>query len=197
MAEWLKQLQRSDAELDMAPTVGAISAATFQAAFKASKEKTSSNGDLHYTVWKCMAREDDFADWLSIMMSIPFMFGFAPLRWQRMTDVMLEKKKGVRKIHQLRIIGLLEADLNTALKIFGREMAHKMEDSGNLSDEQWGSRKNRSSIDAALIKKIIVDIRMRQMQEGDNRRSILRLRSLFRPNVSLNVQYRGEKAQCR
>ena len=50
---------------------------------------------------------------------------------------MLEKKPGVRKIHQLRIIGMLEADFNTALKlIFARNMMWSAETSG-ISDEQW------------------------------------------------------------
>jgi hypothetical protein len=55
-------------------------------------------------------------------------------------------------IHLLRIIGLLEADFNTALKFFfAKKMMQNAERIG-LSDEQWGSRKNRSSIDAAMIK---------------------------------------------
>ena len=51
---------------------------------------------------------------------------------------MLEKKPEVRKIHQLQIIGLLEADFNTAFKlIFARKMMWNAETSG-ISDEQWG-----------------------------------------------------------
>jgi len=41
------------------------------------------------------------------MMSLPFMYGFINTRWTRSIDVMLEKKRGNRKIHMLRIIGLL------------------------------------------------------------------------------------------
>ena len=152
LAKWLEQLKRSEKEKEMAPTVGSIPREALQEAFKAAKERTSSNGDLHYTVWKAMVADDDFAEWLSIMISIPFIFGFAPNRWKTMTDVMLEKKKGVRQIHQLRIIGLLEADFNTALKYFARELSRKMEESGELSDEQWGSRHDRTSIDAAIVK---------------------------------------------
>ena len=55
-------------------------------------------------------------------------------------DVMLEKKRGQRKIHTLRIIALVEADWNTALKILFRNLMKNAENSG-LSDEQWGSRK--------------------------------------------------------
>ena len=50
-------------------------------------------------------------------MSLPFMYGFVNQRWRKMVDVMIEKKKGVHKIHQLRIIGILEADFQTALKV--------------------------------------------------------------------------------
>ena len=80
------------------------------------------------------------------------MFGFANNRWLREVDVMLEKKKGVRKIHLLRIIGLLEADFNTALKFFIASQIQAAAEINGISGEQWGSRKNRTSIDAAMIK---------------------------------------------
>ncbi len=65
---------------------------------------------------------------------------------------MLEKKTGVRKIHMLCIIGILEADFNTALKIlFAKNLMAASEKTG-LCDEQWGSRPTRTSTDAALRK---------------------------------------------
>ena len=152
LATWLDQLVQTEKERDLEPTAGSISPSDLQEAFRKAKEKTASNGELHYTVWKAMVADDEIAAWMAIMISLPFMYGFAPERWTNMTDVMLEKKKGNRQINQLRIIGLLEADFNTALKYFARDMAKKMEDTGELSDEQWGLRKNRNSIDAAMIK---------------------------------------------
>ena len=80
------------------------------------------------------------------------MYGFVNRRWMKMIDVMLEKKKGVRYIHMLRIIGLLEADFNTALKIYARRLMQQAEENG-LTDEQWGGRNNCSSVDAAMIRK--------------------------------------------
>ena len=70
-----------------------------------------------------------------------------------MVDVMLEKKRGVRRIHQLRIIGILEADFNTVLKILiTRKLMLIAETAGDLHNEQWGSRANRTFTDAALRK---------------------------------------------
>ena len=125
--------------------------------FKAAREKTSSGGRVHYTLWKALAAQDDFAEFLCVMMSLPFLYGFANPRWSNGIDVMLEKKPGVRRIHQLRIIGLLEADFNTVLKLFfAKKMMANAEEYG-LSDEQWGSRKNRSSIDAAMLKLLMFE----------------------------------------
>ena len=55
--------------------------------------------------------------YMSIMMSLSFMYGFTNERWENAIDIMLEKKLGIQKIHLMRIIGLVEADFNTALKI--------------------------------------------------------------------------------
>ena len=49
-----------------------------------------------------------------------------------------KEEGGNRQINQLRIIGLLKADFNTALKYFETDEAR------GLSTEQWGSRNNRN-----------------------------------------------------
>ena len=137
--------------------VGIIPKNEYQEMFKNATEKTSSGGEIHYTLWKALAEQDDFAEFLCVMMSLPFMYGFANPRWSNEVDVMLEKKAGIQKIHLLRIIGLLEADLNTALKyFFAKKMMTNAETIG-ISDEQWGSRKNRSSIDAAMLKLLMFE----------------------------------------
>jgi hypothetical protein len=65
---------------------------------------------------------------------------------------MLEKTKGCARINKLRVIQLLEADLNMALRIiFGRRLIQRAEDCGTIPMSQWGSRPNRSSMDAILL----------------------------------------------
>ena len=86
------------------------------------------------------------------MMSLPFKYGFVNERWCKAKDVMLEKKLGVRKIHQVRIMGLLEDDFNTSLKlIFAKKMMRNAENSG-ISGKQWGGRPNRTAIDTEFKK---------------------------------------------
>ena len=63
-----------------------------------------------------MAMDDELTDYLAIIMKLPFMYWFTNDRWVQCLDVMLEKSKGVRQIHHLHIIGLVEEDFNMALK---------------------------------------------------------------------------------
>ncbi|KAL7505232.1 hypothetical protein ACHAXN_004474 [Cyclotella atomus] len=152
MHDWFECVQKSNNE-ESTPVMGCMTKKQYQKSFRQANEKVSSGGSgLHYTLWKAMAAQDDMAEFLCIMISLPFMYGFACERWLHAIDVMLEKKKGIRKIHMLRIIGLIEADFNTALKFY---FAYKMmENAGQdgLTDEQWGGRRNRSSVDAAMLK---------------------------------------------
>ena len=142
MAAWFSQVKKTDVERQSPPAVGVMTKTAFQFSFKMAKEKTSSSpSTMHYTLWKAMSLSDYCSEFLCIMTSLIFIYGFVNKRWLRCIDVMLEKKKGVRKIHTLRIMGLLKADFQTALRyFFAVQMQSPMESNG-LSDEQHGSRK--------------------------------------------------------
>jgi hypothetical protein len=105
IAAWLQALKQSPEESCLPPILGEISKEAFQEAFKQVGEHTSSAG-IHYTLWKCLARNDDCAEWMCKMMHFPFQHGFLNQRWTHSMDVMLEKKKGVHQIHMLCIIAL-------------------------------------------------------------------------------------------
>ena len=130
-----------------------MSTKEFQEAMKVTHKDTSSSASgLHYTLWKAIAEDDKLSKNHSIMISLPFMYGFVCNRWKKIIDCMLEKKPGVRKIHIMRIICLFEADFNTLLKwMFNQHIMPNAEKSG-LSPDQWGGRNNRSAPECALRK---------------------------------------------
>jgi hypothetical protein len=71
----------------------------------------------HYLA--CIDLKDELSVLLAVvhaaMMSIPLAGGFCPERWRQAIDIMLEKIPGTPRINKLRIIQLLEADLNQVL----------------------------------------------------------------------------------
>jgi uncharacterized protein YjbK len=71
-------------------------------------------------------------------------------------NAMLEKLPGKPLLHKLRVIHILEADYNLALKqIFGRRLLQNCEAYGSLGDLQDGFRKGRSTIKTLLHNEII------------------------------------------
>jgi hypothetical protein len=63
------------------------------------------------------------------LISIPFEFDFTLDQWLNALQVMLEKTKGNPRLDKLRVIQLIEADLNMMLRIiFGRRLVHWAED---------------------------------------------------------------------
>jgi hypothetical protein len=142
--DWFETIKRPPTPV-IETVVGIIDKESYQEMFKNATQKTSSGGRIHYTLLKALAEQ------------LPFMYGFANPRWSNEVDVMLEMKPGVRKIHLLRIIGLLEADFNTALKYFFAKRMNTNAEQIGISDEQRGSRRNRSSIDAAMLKLLMFE----------------------------------------
>eukprot|EP00957_Ditylum_brightwellii_P165564 12604010-Ditylum_brightwellii.AAC.1 len=84
---------------------------------KQSKMTTSSSSIRHYSHYKAVLTDNSICIVHTIMMMLPFRIGFTPRRWQKAIDVMLEKDLGDPKINQLRIIVIVEGDINIIMKI--------------------------------------------------------------------------------
>ncbi len=136
-----------------------ISADDFKAGFKAISEKLiSSPSGRHYGHYKAVLKEPDLCAMYAVLMSVPFELGFGLKRWEQVYQTMLEKVTGVPKIDKLRVIQIIEGDLNMGLRIiFGRRLVHHAESQGNLPTAQWGSRPNRSSTDCVFLKRLTYD----------------------------------------
>jgi hypothetical protein len=87
-------------------------------------EETASSfllrGVHHYK--SCVEGSDDCLADIKVevnaaMMMVLLDAGFLPERWKQEVDVMLEKVPGIPRSDKLRIIQLLEADLNQVLRI--------------------------------------------------------------------------------
>jgi hypothetical protein len=93
------------------------------------------------------------------MMSVPFLTGTPPARWQRVVDIMLHKEEGNFRCHRLQIIALFESDLNQAKRILiGRKLSHHLEDTNAIGGMQYGSRPGKQCQSAVLHKLLLHDI---------------------------------------
>jgi hypothetical protein len=96
------------------------------------------------------------------IINLPLANGFSPNRWKTVVNAMLEKITGKPMLHKLRVIHILEADYNLALKqIFGKRLLKNCENHGMLGDLQDGFRKQRSTIRTLLINEIANDYNKR------------------------------------
>jgi hypothetical protein len=136
-----------------------ISAIDFLSGFKTISEKlTSSPSGRHYGHYKAVLQDPELCEMYATIMSVPFELWFGLQRWEQVYQTMLEKVKGVPRIDKLRVIQIIEADLNMSLRIiFGRRLVQRAESKGNLPNAQWGSRPNRSSTDCVFLKRLTFD----------------------------------------
>jgi hypothetical protein len=100
------------------------------------------------------------------MMTVPLTAGFCPERWKQAVDVMLEKIPGVPRSNKLRIIQLLEADLNQVLRItFARKISRlAKEHSVIISEHQYG-RANKTCLTPVLDKLLTVQLLIQKRTE--------------------------------
>ena len=89
-----------------------------------------------------------------------------PKRWSDVLDVMIEKGKGSR-INKLRVIQIVEADLQLLMRIFlGIWLESKLEEDERLSKPNYGSRKGFSIDSALLEKRLLFDYAKRREESN-------------------------------
>ena len=82
---------------------------------KAKEGKSSSLSGRHYGIYKALLPNDLFTGLVVRLINLGVENGFILRRWQKALQVMLCKTPGVYKIKKLRVIQLIEADLNMYL----------------------------------------------------------------------------------
>ena len=160
--QWVHNLQRKDiAEVDLT-----VSSDDFVRYFSRRKEGTASSpSDRHYSHMKVIARmEDSTVRDTIVRVAATAVAAKQPLdRWLRCTQVMLDKGKGVY-INNLRIIQLLEADLNFTLWfIWSKRLNQAATNSGLFNTSQYALPGKTCS--SAVLKKVLFFDLLRQSQQ--------------------------------
>ena len=132
----------------------------FKSGWKKMKETTSSasKGGLHFRQMKACSMNPLLTEFESSVSHIPFTTGYSPTQWKKSVIVMIKKKTGLNTITSLRSVVPIEADFNFNNKSLRRRAIQQAENLGDIAQEQYRSRKNKSSIDQALHKRICYDI---------------------------------------
>jgi hypothetical protein len=151
-----------------------VSPEDFKSAFKCVPDKTASSflgrGVHHYKA--CAEGSDDGLADIQVevhaaMMNVPLDAGFCPNLWKKAVDVMLEKVPGIPRSDKLRIIQLLEADLNQVLRIaFARNITRLAKDhEGIILEHQYG-RAHKTCMAPVLNKLLTIQILIQKKVEG-------------------------------
>jgi len=152
-AEIARLLQSFTRDPRIKPYKQLITPSMFKGAFKRLSEKKSSSATgRHIGHYKAAAQCEQITDIHCKMTIFPFQKGFAPERWTQVTDVMLGKKPGIPRIHRLRVIQIIEADLNQCLLLlFNKPMVQNAEKFSLLHPSQSSTR-NQNCTSAVLSK---------------------------------------------
>ena len=129
----------------------------FKRSWQRVKERTSSNGPLHFGHYKAGVTDDIILMTHYILAEIPFRAGYSLNRWKKATNLMLLKSAGLYNVDELRTIVLYEADLNQNCKFFGRQLMHHTVPQDRIAKEQY-SRPGRKSIDHAINRRLIFNL---------------------------------------
>jgi len=120
---------------------------------KRVKEKTTTSpSGRHYGHWKVLLEKAPkiFRDIYDIM-NLSLRRSILLKRWKVTVTVLIPKDPGTPKIHRLRPLHIVEPEINAIAKaLWARKLMKKAERTGNMSDDQYGGRKNRQAQSAVL-----------------------------------------------
>ena len=121
-----------------------------------NKRKTSEEDDPGPEI---PTDNEDILNWVTTYLELIRTTGTIPERWQQTVNLMLEKIPGKPFLNKIRIIHILEADMNA---FFGQQWCRDLQGLAErhnlLGEEQWGSRKGRSAPEVALLKALTYEV---------------------------------------
>ena len=166
---WITLLARKDFVKAGSVISTQITTNDYVSGWSKMRESTASAPGGHYGHYKTasvVARLPDdhpdhttvLAELYAMMLSMPLQHGFAPKRWQKCIDAILEKIPGKPLLEKLRIIMLYEADFNFVLKlIWGYRLVRHAEKYRVLGTSNHGSRPGRQVKDAHMEKLLLYE----------------------------------------
>ena len=154
------QAMAQPSELESTPLVDTIiTTQDFQKVFKKLSNKISSSpSGRHITHYKILAKDPGLSEILARTITLPFKHRFSPLRWRTAVQFMLEKEPWNPTISKLRVIQLLEADMNFAFRLlWGQRLVQNALSHNPLSPWNFGSHPGVRVHSALLLKTISYD----------------------------------------
>jgi hypothetical protein len=145
----------------------------FISCFGSVAEKTSSSPSGrhvgHYLA--CLDLKDELSILLAevhvAMMSISLAEGFFPKWWRQAIDIMLEKIPGVPRINKLRIIQLLEEDLNQVFRsAFTRNISKLAQETPGIIIEHQYGRSHQTCLTPVMNKLFTVQLLIQKKTNG-------------------------------
>jgi hypothetical protein len=113
---------------------------------------------LHNSHYKAGAKSELVSQFNAALQNIPYHTGYGPKTWCNITDLAIEKARGVFLLHKICTIQLMAAEYNTNNKQLGRNMMHHAKSCKVLPEEHGGSRKDRQAAEQVLNKRLAMDI---------------------------------------
>ena len=118
------------------------------------------------------------------LLNYAIQFGYSFDKWKCIVNTMLEKDKGIPKIHQLRVLHLYEADYNLLLGMKWRQVLHHAAAQGLLNDGCYGSQPGKEATDALIIRELEYEI-SRLTRKSSLHLTMMRHHAMIAPHASL------------
>ena len=134
---------------------------------KKRENTTTSPHGLHVGHYKVACKNTDIIEVHRKLAQLPFQYRFAPEGWCQSVQLMLQKDPGKPWLHRLRIIELLDANMNAALMILiGRRLVYNAKQNDIIHPSAFGSVPGRTAQGALIQKKLVIDITKQTKQGG-------------------------------
>ena len=152
-------LKQPDAIRHAPPILQRISTEQYKNGWKKAREHTACGpSGIHFGYYIAGLQSEVVAQLEASMATFALISGYSPKRWRQAANAILIKVQGDFRIAKQRIITIMESDFNQNNKFIGREMMYHAEQHNVLSDDQMGSRKDRTSDETSVCKVLTFDL---------------------------------------